>query len=99
MVDAHSQQPEVIGPMKTTTTEATAYSGSLYHPSSNSLAEQFVLIFKHSLESSASEPACTVQQKIQNFLLSYRCTQQATTGSSPAKLFLRRELPTCISRW
>lgn len=64
MVDAHSQQPEVIGPMKTTTTEATAYTGSMYHPSSNSLAEQFVQTFKHSPESSASESACTLQQKI-----------------------------------
>lgn len=53
--------------------------------------------FKHSLESSASDPACTLQQRIQNFLLSYRSTQHATTGSSPAKLFLQRELCTRLS--
>ena len=51
---------------------------SLYHPSSNGLAERFVQTFKYSLESSASDPACTLQQKIQNFLLSYRSTQHAT---------------------
>ena len=70
---------------------------SSYHPSSNGLTERFVQTFKHSLESSASDPACTLQQRIQNFLLSYRSTQHATTGSSPAKLFLQRELRTRLS--
>ena len=70
---------------------------SPYHPSSNGLAERFVQTFKHSLESSASDPSCTLQQRIQNFLLSYRSTQHATTGSSPAKLFLQRELRTRLS--
>ena len=46
-----------------------------------------MLNFKLSLESSASEPACTLQQKIQNFLLSYRCTRHTTTGFFPAKIF------------
>jgi len=127
----------VIGPMKTTTAEATAnamrnifaryglpkevvsdnsppFQSAEYgeflrqngiqkilvspcHPSSNGLAERFVQTFKHSLESSASDPACTLQQRIQNFLLSYRSTQHATTGSSPAKLFLQRELHTHLS--
>ena len=67
------------------------------HPSSNGLAERFVQTFKHSLESSASDPSCALQQRIQNFLLSYRNTQHATTGSSPAKLFLQRELRTRLS--
>ena len=137
VVDAHSKWPEVIGPMKTTTAEATANAlrnifaryglpkqivsdngppfqsaeyeeflrqngiqrilVSPYHPSSNGLAERFVQTFKHSLESSASDPACSLQQRIQNFLLSYRSTQHATTGSSPAKLFLQRELRTRLS--
>ena len=96
IVDAHSQQPEVIGPMKTTTTEATAYTGSLYHPSSNSLAEKFVVTFKHSLESSAS--AYTLQQKIQNFFLSDRCTRHATTGSFPAN-FSYKEKCVHVSLW
>ena len=99
IVDVHSKWPEVFGPMKTTTAEATANAMhvfaryglpkqtvsdngpgfqsaeyeeflrqngiqrilvSLYHPSSNGLAEWSVQTFKHSLESSASDPACTL---------------------------------------
>ncbi|PFX20170.1 Uncharacterized protein K02A2.6 [Stylophora pistillata] len=59
--------------------------------------ERFVQTFKRSLESSASDPSCTLQQRIQNFLLSYRSTQHATTGSFPAILFLQRELRTRLS--
>ena len=70
---------------------------SPYHPSSNGFAERFVQTFKYALESSASDPSCSLQQRIYNFLLSYRSTPHATTGSSPAKLFLQRELRTRLS--
>ena len=70
---------------------------SPFHPSSNGLAEKFVQTFKYALESSAADPACTPQQRITRFLLSYRSTPHATTGSSPAKLFLGRELRTRLS--
>ena len=53
--------------------------------------------FKYAMESSADDPASSIQPRIQNFLLSYRSTPHATTGSSPAKLFLQRELPTRLS--
>jgi len=70
----------------------------IIHPhiivSPNHLAERFGNFFKHSLESSASDPASLLQQRVQNFLLSWRSTIHATTGSSPAKLFLQRELYT-----
>ena len=49
------------------------------------------------MESSADDPASSIQRRIQNFLLSYRSTPHATTGSSPAKLFLQRELRTRLS--
>ena len=70
---------------------------SAYHPSSNGLTERFVQTFKYALESSAADPACTPQQRIIRFLLSYRSTPHASTGSSPAKLFLGRELRTRLS--
>ena len=73
---------------------------SPYHPSSNGLAERLVQTFKHSLDSSASDPSCTLQQRVQNFLLSYKSTQRATTGTPPAKLFQQREQRTrlCLVR-
>ena len=70
---------------------------SPYHPSSNGLAERFVQTFKHALDSSALDPARSIQQRIQNFLLSYRSTPHATTGTSPSKLFLQQELRTRLS--
>ena len=70
---------------------------SPYHPSSNGLAEQFAQTFKHAMESSADDPASSIQWQIQNFLLSYRSTPHATTSSSPAKLFLQRKLRTRLS--
>ena len=53
--------------------------------------------FRYAMESSADDPASSIQRRIQNFLLSYRSTPHATTGSSPAKLFLQRELRTRLS--
>ena len=70
---------------------------SPYHSSSNKVAERFVQTFKYAMESSADDPASSIQRWIQNFLLSYRNTAHATTSSSPAKLFLQRELRTGLS--
>ena len=49
------------------------------------------------MESSVNDPATSIHRWIQNFLLSYRSTPHATTSSSPAKLFLQRELRTRLS--
>ena len=70
-------------------------SPSPYHPAANGQAERFVQTFKKFLQ--ASEGDGTLQLRIQNFLLSYRSTQHATAGTSPAKLFLQRELRTRLS--
>jgi len=68
---------------------------SPYHPAANGQAERFVQTFKKFLQ--ASEGDGTLQLYIQNFLFSYRSTQHATTGTTPAKLFLQRELRTRLS--
>ena len=121
IVDAHSKRPEVIGPMNTTTAEATANAmrnifaryglpnqiisdnGPPFQSAEN---EEFlrqngiqrILVSPyHPTSNGLADPSCTLQQKIQDFLLSYRSTQHATTGLSPAKLFLQRELRTRLS--
>ena len=68
---------------------------SPYHPAASGQAERFVQTFKKFLQ--ASEGDGTLQLRIQTFLLSYRSTQHATTGTTPAKLFLQRELRTRLS--
>ena len=70
---------------------------SPYHPSSNGLDERFGQTFKYAMESSADNPASSIQRRDQNFLLSYRSTPHGTTNSSPAKLLLQRELRTRLS--
>lgn len=53
--------------------------------------------FKHSLESSAHDPACSLKQRVQNFVLSYKSTIHAATRPFSAKLFLHSELRTRLS--
>ena len=64
-----------------------------YHPASNGLAERLVKSFKHSLAAN-SKP---VSLALADFLLRYRSTPHATTGASPASLFLGREVRTRLS--
>jgi len=64
---------------------------SPYHPAANGQAETFKKFRQ------MSEGDGTLHLHIQNFLLSYRSTQHATTGTTPAKLFLQRELRTRLS--
>lgn len=65
---------------------------SPYQPAPNGLAEQFIQTFIQ-----ASEGDGTLHLRIQNFLLSYRSTRYATTGTTPAKVFLQRDLHTRLS--
>ena len=69
---------------------------ALYHAASNGLAERMVQSFKHSYRSSKQDHT-SMQQSIANFLLIYCSTTQPTTGYTPAKLFLGRELRTRLS--
>ena len=69
---------------------------SPYHAASNGLAERMVQSFKRSYHSSKQDKIST-HQSIANFLLTYRSTTHPTTGYTPAKLFLGRELRTKLS--
>ena len=66
---------------------------SPYHPSSNGQAERFVRTFKQAIRAGERE-SLPLDQRLQNFLLMYRVTPHATTGVSPCKLFLGRDLRT-----
>ena len=67
---------------------------SPYHPAANGQEERFVQTFEKFLQASGDG---TLHLHIQNFLLSDGSTQHATTGTTPAKLFLQRELSTRLS--
>ena len=64
-----------------------------YHPSTNGLAERMVQSFKYSMKAAGEETA-TIQKKLDNFLLTYRNTEHATTGRTPAEVLKGRRLRT-----
>ena len=66
---------------------------SPYHPASNGAAERLVQTFKQAMKAAANN-GLTLQHQLSSFLMSYRSTPHATTGESPSKLFLGREIRT-----
>ena len=58
-----------------------------YHAASNGLAEQMVQSFKNHMKASKGSKL-SVQQRIVNFLLTYRSIRHPITGRTPASLFL-----------
>ena len=64
-----------------------------YHSVSNGLAEHFVQSLKMALKSTVNN-GLSLQHRLSNFLLNYRCTPHATTGVSPSSLFLHRHIRT-----
>ena len=66
---------------------------SPYHPSSNGQAERFVRTFKLALQT-GERVRKPLDQSLENFLIMYRVTTRATTGETPCKLFLGRDLRT-----
>ena len=64
-----------------------------YHPSSNGAAERCVQTFKHAMKAAKKDEG-SLNVKVARFLLAYRNVPNATTGVSPAELFLKRSLRT-----
>ncbi len=62
---------------------------ALYHPSSNGLAERAVQTFKQALK---QMDIGSLQFKVSQFLFKYNITPHSTTGLSPSKLLMGREL-------
>ncbi len=60
-----------------------------YHPSSNGLAEHAVQSFKEGMKRLKGD---TVETRVARFLFTYRITPHATTGLSPAQMFMSRKL-------
>ena len=67
-----------------------------YHLASNGLAERFVQTFKRAMKAS-SEDKNSFNQRLTNFLLTYRSTPHATTGEAPCQLFMGRKLRTRLN--
>ena len=66
-----------------------------YHPSSNGLAERAVQTFKLGVKRTEGK---SVQERLSNFLLTYRITPHTSTGVSPAQLLMKRRLRSRFDR-
>ena len=64
-----------------------------YHPSSNGAVERLVQTFKQAMKAGERD-GLSLQHQLQSFLMTYRSTPHATTGLSPASLFLGRPIRT-----
>ena len=64
-----------------------------YHPTSNGLAEWFVQTFKRAMKVGAADQQ-SINHRLSNFSLTYRCTPHATTQEARCWLFMGRSLRT-----
>ncbi|XP_063386986.1 uncharacterized protein K02A2.6-like [Cydia fagiglandana] len=62
-----------------------------YHPATNGAAERFVETFKSAI-TKIKESGLNLRSSVNLFMFDYRSTPQRTTGVSPARLMLSREL-------
>ena len=63
------------------------------HLSSNGAVERLMQSFKQCMNA-GKQDGLVFQHRLQNFLMTYRSTAQATTGQSPASFFLGRPIRT-----
>ena len=74
--------------------DITHVKSSLYHLSTNALAEQAVQTFKAGIKKLSKG---TLESRLSYFLFHYRLTPQATTGQSPSELLLLgRHIKSCL---
>ena len=66
---------------------------SPYHPASNGAAERLVQTFKQAMKAAANN-GLTLHHQLSSFQMAYRSTTHPTTGETPSKLFLGREMRT-----
>lgn len=67
-----------------------------YHPRTKGLAEKLLKTLKQSLRASKMDQT-SLNKSLANFLLTYRNTPHTTTGETPAKLLMERELCTRLT--
>ena len=67
-----------------------------YHEASDGLAERMVQLFKNHMKVCKGSKL-SIQQRIENFLLTYRSAKHPTTARTPSSLFLGRQLRTRLS--
>ena len=63
-----------------------------YHPKSNGQAERFSQLCKRAVQKGLETTGANLQDVVTDFLMVYRSTEHDTTGESPSKLLLGREL-------
>ena len=72
----------------------------LNHPASNGAAERAVQVVEQALPKHVldiRDSGRSLQHRLSNFLLRYRCKPHTVTGQSPAELFLKRPLRNSFS--
>jgi hypothetical protein len=72
------------------------YKSAPFHPATNGLVERFVQTFKNSMRAMKQDNKI-LSHKIANFLLNYRNTPHSVTKETPARLFMGRDLRSCLS--
>ncbi|BES97006.1 Hypothetical Protein NTJ_09819 [Nesidiocoris tenuis] len=70
-------------------------TGAPYHPSTNGQVERYVQTLKKALKALADSPG-TPAEKLCTFLMTYRRAPHSSTGQSPSKMMLNREIRSAL---
>ena len=72
------------------------YKSAPFHPATNGLVERFIQTFKNSMRAMKQDNK-VLSHKTANFLLNYRNTPHSVTKETHARLFMGRDLRSCLS--